>query len=471
MLKQILLFLLLTAGWNGLFAQQAMSLNDCRLYALNNHPQVKIAQMQVADADWQIKENTASGLPQIKAGATYTGFLQRAGIPASAVSFGSGTPPPDDLVQAFDDNGLSEFFPWFGNQFAGDPDSRLIFSPVHSLAGNVEVSQLLFSNTYLTALKAARYYRDYVNVQLEATKQSVQNGVADAYLPALLISENILILDKNIANVEKLRNEIKAVNQAGFAEQLDVDRLDLSLSTLRSERNNLSRQFEIVVNALKMTMGMPIGEQITLNDNIDKLMAEYASVDPEAQVNFMNRPEYAQVLKGRELSVLQMELYAKPYLPTVAGFIQYQPGFQGGFGSGDSYNKKWFFIPSAVAGVSVSFNIWDGGGNKARKQRALIGVQTVDVQKSMLENAINLEVENARKALVNARERVSNQQQNLELAQRIYETTQKKYRAGVGSSLEVTQAESELYRAQQAWMSARYDELSARVTLKRSLGQ
>jgi outer membrane protein TolC len=305
-----------------------------------------------------------------------------------------------------------------------------------------------------------------VDQQLVATKRTVYNQVVDAYLPALLISDNLATLDKNIGNLDKLLSDTRAINQAGFAEQLDVDRLDLSLSSLRSERNNLVRQREIVVDALKLAMGMPVGQDIALSDDVQKLMATYTDADMTSELNLLNRPDYVALLKSRDLNALQIELNSKPWMPTLVGFVQYQPAFQGGFGN----DTKWFFIPSAVAGVSVNFTIWDGGISKARRERAMVGVQTLDTQKQMLENAIALEVAAARKQYANAQERVGSQQKNLDLAQRIYDTTQTKYKAGVGSSFEVTQAEQGLYTAQQNVMQARYDLLTARIAIKKALG-
>lgn len=409
-------------------------LTDCIQYALDNNPQIRIAQLQAADAEWRIKENKAIGLPQISAGVSYQYFLQRPGIPASALGFPG--------------------------------DEKLAFNAYHSLTPSLTVNQLFFSNSYRVGLKAAAYYRDYVNVQAAVRRQSVRNAVIDAYLPALLIAENLATLDKNIANLEKLFAETKAIQQAGFAEQLDVDRLELSLSNLRSERGSLVRQQEIVINALKLAMGMPVGEPLALSDDVTKLLAEYAGADLSSELDPKNRPEYVELRKGRDLSAIQVELNRKPWMPTVGGFIQYQPGFQGAFAS----DTKWYFIPSAVVGVSVSVPIWDGGGSKARLKRALIDVQTIDEQEKMLLNAFQLELETARKQFLNASERVANQQKNLALAQRIYDTSQTKYKAGVGSSLELVNAEQQLYAAQQALMQAQYDLLTAKTAVQKALG-
>ncbi|HND87750.1 MAG TPA: TolC family protein [Saprospiraceae bacterium] len=470
--------LLLVVVWCCLSALSAagqtspMSLSDCVRYALENHPNVKVAQLQVADADWRVKESKATGLPQLSAGLSYNYFIQRGGLPSSALGFGASGPIDlSPALPSFSADQAAELSRVFGSIFASDPDSKVYFNSVHGASGSVSANQLIFNNSYLVALKAARYYRQYVELQLGAAKETVRNQVTDAYLPALLLSENLAILDKNIGNLDKLLSDTRAINKAGFAEQLDVDRLDLSLANLRSERGNLARQREIVVSALKMAMGMPVGTEISLSDDLNALLKTYADADLTTAVNPMNHPEYLQLLKGRDLAALQIDLYRKPWMPTVLGFVQWQGGLQGGFGAKDSpTHNKWFFIPSAVAGLSVSVPLYDGGGSKAKRERALIQVQTIDAQKQMLENAIQLQAESARKQYANAAERVSNQQKNLALAQRIYDTTQTKYKAGIGSSFEITQAEQGLYSAQQALMTAQFDLLNAKVAIKKALG-
>ncbi|MBL7826530.1 MAG: TolC family protein [Saprospiraceae bacterium] len=474
-MQRLTLFILLLLFSLAASAQQTMSLEDCVQYAYSSNPTIKTAQLQITDAEWRVKENLATGLPQISAGITYSAFLQRAGLPSSAISFGPQVPPGflDDLSAELTDLPLLDGVMQGLLGGSGNDDSgRLYFAPVHNLSGELKISQLIFNNSYLLSLRATRYYKEYVNLDLASTRYKVRNQVTDAYLPALLISENLAVLDKNISNLDKLLADTRAINKAGFVEQLDVDRLEFSISNLRTERGNLARQQEIVIDALKFSMGMPVAEKINLSDNLEKLMAQYADADLTSQLDPMTRPDYLTLLKARQLSGIQVDLFSRTWLPTIAGFAQYQPGYQGGYGAKDSDNfNKWYFIPSAVAGVSISVPIWDGGGTKAKRQRAMITMQNVDIQKQMLENAMNFELETARKQYQNATERVASQQKNLELAQRIYDTTQTKYKAGVGSSFEVTQAEQGLYAAQQSLMSARFDLLTARVAIKKALGQ
>lgn len=418
--------------------QTPKSLSDCIQYAYDNNPQMRLAKLQIADADWRIKENKATGLPQFSAGIDYLYYLQK----------------PIFLIPSYDSVAMKE------------TRQKVSFFLSNSLTGQITYNQLLFNSSYLIGLKAAKYYREYVGDQMLVTQQTLRNQVIDAYLPALLLAENLLIIDKNIGNLDKLLSETRAITKAGFAEQLDVDRLDLSLTNLRNERNNLARQQEIVINVLKFAMGHPIGEPLTLSDNLNQLLAAYGDTDLSSAVNYQNRPEYIQLLKGQELNALQVEIYKKSWMPTLAGFLQYQAGLQGD----NLFGADAFFIPQAVAGLSLKIPIWDGGGTKAKRERAVIAVEQVVEQKKILENAINLEVDNARKTYLNARERVSSQQKNLDLAQRIYDTTQTKYKAGIGSSFELVSTEQQLYSAQQALMQAQYDLLTAKVAVKKALG-
>ncbi len=243
----LLLFIFLT-DVGSTFAQQRMSLNDCVSYGLANNPQIKVAQLQVSDADWQIKENTATGLPQISAGLGYTGFIQRGGLPSGALSFGGGGggPIPPFVYEQFTNDQVQALGAFLGAAFQSDPDSKLFFNPVHSASASLSANQLIFSNSYLLARKAAKFYRAYADEQLAITKRNLRNQIIEAYLPALLISDNLSTLDRNIFNLSRLLGETKEINKAGFVEQLDVDRIELAYSTLRSERENLARQQELL---------------------------------------------------------------------------------------------------------------------------------------------------------------------------------------------------------------------------------
>lgn len=429
-----------------------MTLEEAIQYAQTKSLTVKNAELNINDADWLIKENKAMGLPQLKAGINYQRFLL---LPKSVLpeAFAYAFIPIDSVT------GLPVREPT-------KEDRTLTFGLKNNLAGTVEASQLIFSGSYTVALRASKAYKELSTEQLEVQKQTLRYQVIEAYLPALLIQESLQTIDKNIANLEKLFNETKAMKTAGFVEQLDVDRLELSISNLRTERENLARQREIVINAFKFVISYPQDQPLELADNIQQLLAEAAEEDLSGPINFSARGEHVIANMGLKLSELNIEINRASALPTVAAFGSFQESL-----TGDNLFKEGFLIPTSVVGLSASIPILDGNSRKSKIQRAIIATEIARNQKTDLERVITLQVQNARIAYQNAANRIDSQRKNIALAERIYNTTQVKYKEGVGSSLEINMAEQSLYQAQQNMTQALYDQLVAKKALDKALGK
>jgi len=428
-----LVLLLLWFSGNKVVAQTTMTLSDCIQYAFRNSPEIQLAQLVVTDADWQIKETSSLGLPQFSIGGGYQYFIEQPALPAEALGF------------------------------EAPEGTRIAFQLRNNINLNGQVNQLLFSNDYLIGLKAARLYRQYADFQLATAKQNLRNKVTDAYLPPLVVSEYLKNLDQNIANLEILLNDTKAINTAGLNEQLDVDRIQLQLDDLRNDRSNLTRQRDNLLNVLKFSIGYPITDALEVSDDVEKMLAYIGQVDMVSAIDFRNRPEYLELLKDREVQVLNVERYKKYWMPNLFGYGQYQTSWQG--------NNNLFWIPSSVVGVTLSVNLWDGGTSRAKRERVQIDIQELDQRKRQLENAITLEVNNARNQYENALNVLENKRRNLRLTERIVDTTRKKYAAGIGSSFELVATDQQLFGAQRDYLQAQFDVLTARVSVQKALGQ
>ncbi len=415
-------------------AQEPMRLSDCIDYALSNHSEIRVAQLSIKDADWQIRENKAIAFPQINLGLNAQHFLIQPALPAEALGFEGA-----------------------------EPGTKLKFALQNTIGGSVSVGQLLYNSSYIASIKGARMYRDYVNLQLNGIREKVRNRVIDAYLPALIVTESIAVLDKNIESEQKLLDDTRATYKAGFVEQLDVDRVEYLLSTLKTQRESLVRQREIVIDALKFAINKPMDQDILPSDDLDRLLTDYGDVDPEEKLDYMNRPDYQVLLKARELSQVQVDAYRKDWLPVVTAFASYDPSYQG--------NDALFWVPSSIIGVKATMPIFNGGMSKAKQERAVISALKVDEQKNLLTRAYDLEAESARKQYYSTKLKLEDQQHNQDLAERIYKTSEAKFRQGVGSSFEVTQSQLGYYQAQAALINARFDYLNAIIALRKALGK
>ena len=424
-----------------------MTLDKAVEYALVNSHEIKMAHLNIEDAEQRIFETRATGLPQINATANLNNFFK---VPVSVL-------PEAFVASSRDaDGNLPEGF-----------SRQVSFVLKNQFDAALSFRTMIFDGSFFTGLKAASLYRTLVQDELSAKQQSLKNRVVAAYLPIILLKENITILDKNITNVEKLRNETSALYKEGFVEQLDVDRLELSVANLKVERENLERQMATTMNNLKQMMNFPINQELVIQDNLGRAVPVPAQKDLTGPVDYYNRREYKVAETGIQLNELNETYIKNGYLPSLNLNASYNQAYQGDklFGGESS-----FWAPTGVVGLSLNVPIFDGFGKRAKIQRAKITTEVAKTQHLQLANSIDLEVANARIDYQNALERVESQQRNMDLAERIYTTTQVKYKEGVGSSLEISQAEQSLFAAQRNHLQALFDLLIAKLSLDVALG-
>jgi outer membrane protein len=451
-------------------SQTSLTLDEAIKYAYEHNLGIKNSQINIADAEARIMENRATGLPQVGATFDWQTFflLPKVALPAS---FSSGT--GNAVFGILNGYGVKDRN---GNEIPATPPVnpnastepvKISFQQRHSLTPGISASQLLYSGSYNVARRAAKDYRDLVQIQLTSKQKEVRNQVIDAYLPALLITESVKTFDKNIANLEKLLGETKAFNKEGFIENLDVDRLTLTLENVKTQRANILRSKDLVINALKFIIGAKSSESFDLKDDVSTLFKEANQQDLEGAIDYNLRPEYTLINQGEKMQMLQLDLVKASTLPTVATFASFSYGFQGNSLKKDNY----FFLPTGVVGAKVSVPIWGGGGLPYTKQRALLALEITKNQRKEFENVVNLQVNNARIAYNNAKINLASQEKNLLLAERISNTSKIKYKEGVGSSVEIIQSEGTLYQNQQNVIQAKFDLLKAKTDLDKALGK
>lgn len=424
------------------------TLEEAIQYAEKHDLSIQDAQNDIQDADNQIVERRAIGIPQINGEVGYDYYIK---VPTVQL--------PGPFVDLARDPVTGEL--------PADYNPNVSFSLKHNLNLGLTLNSLIFDGSYFTGLKAARVFKEYVSQQLINVERAVENKVIDAYLPALIVDESLLILDKNMANLEKMLMETRETYKAGFIEQLDVDRLELSLANLKVTQGNLIRQRELAINMLKFTIGFPLDKPLEIADDLNSLLEEATEEDLAGAINFYNRPEYKVAEYNIRLNELNIDVFKSGYLPSVSGFASYQYGYQGD----KLFSNEGFWVPTGLVGLRVNIPIFDGFEKRAKINRAKIGLAKAQNQKQNLERVITLEVANARTQYQTAQEQLKSQERNLALAEKIYETTRVKYREGVGSSLELTQAEQALYTTQQNKTQATYELLRSKKILEKALGK
>jgi len=412
-----------------------LSLQEAVDYGLKNHPQVQTATLNERSAEVTVDNRIATGLPQVDAKLDYQNFIEL----------------PTSLIPA-------EFF-------GGEPGT---FQPVQfgteqNVSASISASQLLFNGAWLVGVSAAKQYAALVKQQSKLATSDVRKNVESAYYGVLVAQRFEELLQQNISNLNKVLFEVTELNKQGFVESIDVDRLTISKTTLEGQMANAQRQTALAMQFLKFSMGMDMNTTIELTDTIGPI--EEVNI---AAANYLSRPEFGIMETLVTLNELNVKVNKAAYLPSLIAYGSYTQNAQRNEFNFFNADEPWFGI--GLVGVTLSVPVFSGTMRRTNVQQAEISLEKVRLEQYTATQGILLEVEKAKTDYQNAMSDLEVQQKNIELAQKIYNTTLIKYREGVGSSLELNSAESTLYQAQGSYIGALYNVLNTKTSLNKALG-
>ncbi len=408
-----------------------MSLSQAVEYAITHNPDLKNAYADLAIATQTVKEVQSIGIPQIKGQIGFQDAIQK-------------------QVFVFPINGIATPIR-VGNKY--------------TTQASINASWLLFDGTYFLGLKAAKQFTDLSRKLASKTETDVKIDVAKTYLTALIAKENVLLLNNSYTTIEKTYTQVKAMNKEGFIEALDVDRLKLQLNNINITRQKINDQFQIVLGLLKIKMGMDQNQNIELTDKIDELNNRFAIQDTSNQVNFKARTDFQILQQQLVLNKMDVQRYQYGKLPNLGAAFTYQ---QSNFGEKIDYSK-WY--NNYFLAMQMNVPLFAGFGNNAKIQKAKIQQLKTETTINKVENMIQLEAKQTQLKYFRAVDYVLQQKENLELANKILNTTTIKYNEGVGSNLELITASQELKTTQTNYLSAVYDLLVAKIDYQVAIGQ
>jgi outer membrane protein TolC len=427
------------------FAQEqktvhAFSLADAVSYAQKNNLQVKNS---LLDIDIQIqtnKEIASAALPSIGSSVGGTDFLT---IPTSLLPgqiFG-GAPGTFIPVQ-------------FGTKFNANYGANF--------------NQILFDGQVFIALQARATSLDWKRKNAALTEENIKANIYKIYYQLSASKTQLNILDANIERLEKLAKDAAAMYKSGFAEKLDVDKVNVQLNNLQTEKLKANNSVTIGFMGLKMLMGMPVKDSLVLTDVINENNLS-ADVLYEDNFEYGIRKDFQYLTTIKKLSEFNIKRYQLSFLPTITMNGAYTKNAQRT--KFDFFDKKGSWFETALIGLNLNFPLFNGGARVAKINKAKLELQQVDNQMSALKNNIDNELSQAKLNYMSSVATVNFQKKNMQLAENVYGQTKKKFEAGAGSNTEISAAQADLVAAQNNFMNALYTALIAKVDLLKASGK
>ncbi len=437
---------------------ETLTLRNCIDYALKNQPKIKSS---LLDEQLQLEKNKeiiGIARPQISASGQFQYLFI---IPKQRADAG-----------AFDFASSFSFFKVDTPAFIAyqnqpkEKYSELKFGlPLNASLG-ITASQLLFDAGVLIAIKARKSLEELSVLNTRRTEQDVKIAVSKAYYNCIIAQKRMALIDENIKLLASLADMTQKLYNEGFAEKIDADRLTVQKNNLQTEKDKIQNLVDLSYALLKFQMGMPLSQSVSLIDGLD-IDEVKKDLELDRVVDYNNRIEMNLLQTAKKLNGYDYKRYKKGYLPTVAAAVS------GSYATQTIALKELFTLPYFPTGafvLSATMPIYDGGSRIAKMNQARINILKNENDMIAFKQAVDLESNNAKTQLRNSIMSLENQNKNIELAQRVYNIAQRKYKEGVGTNIEILQAETALKDAQTNYFNSLYEAIISKIDFQQSLG-
>jgi outer membrane protein len=331
------------------------------------------------------------------------------------------------------------------------------------------VQQLLFEPQVFVGLQARKTFLEASGLQIKLAEDRIREAVYKNYYAVLIGEKQLNYVQESLKRLQKLSHDMDIMFQNGFAERLDIDKAVVATNNTRAVEGQLKNGIAIGYASLKFTLGLSQSDSLILTDTLTGQALKEGLL--EQGFRYEDRNEIQLLNKTLDIQKYDIKRNKLSYFPTVSAFYNYQKTGQRNSASMSANNDPWFWYNTNQVGLSINVPIFDGFQKKQRINQARLNVEKISNNLDQAKKGIDLELAIARNTLVNALLTLDVQEENMKLAEKVYNSEKKKYEVGTGNSFSILNADTELQQAQSNYFKALYDAIIARVSYQKALGK
>ncbi len=417
------------------FAQNEMSLKQCVEFGIQNNLSLQKSSLEVDKNKQKEREVLSSALPQINGSAVLNDNLNLATqlIPGEIVG------KPGTMIPVR-----------FGTQY--------------NLTAGVSASQMIYNQTFILATRASKVAEDLAVLGVEKAKEQLVYDISSAYYALQVTGVQKNIVESNLIKMQRMMELTKLQYENGLAKKSDYDRLQVNVSNLQSEFDNINQTLLYQSSLLKFFMGMKLDSNITISNLIEPSKMQL-SVNNN---NLANNVDLKIIETQKELNELNIKQYYAGYMPSLNANAVYNWQNMGNQIQWTGNDAKWYNI--TMVGVTLSVPIFDGFNKQSKASQAKIQQEQLNLDALYLAESIRLQNLNAFNRLKANENSVLTQEKNMKLAEEIYVSTQEQFKNGLVSLSELINAETSLKESQNNYLRALVQVKLAELDLLKASG-
>ena len=424
-----------------------LSIDEAQTYAIENNKSLRNVRTDAEISKQQLWQAVSQGLPQVSATLDYTNFFNY------EIEFGMGgggsTPTIDfNVLDAGDLQILS-----FLQQSMGSGSTTITMK--NSSSAKLQLTQLIFSGQYIAGIQMAKIGQILTDQNIEKSEIDIRESVISTYYLSLLTQESLNIIRANIENLGQTLIQTEAMLKAGMIESTDVDQIKMSITMLENAERSLLRNVELNNNIMRFMLGIDNDTDIQLTNSFEEVIS---SVDLSNLIFDEFNPAQnisVQMMETQEVMTEKMlDLEKWSYAPTLVGVYNYNQKI---------ITTDFDMNPRNLVSLNMSVPIFSSGLRKAKVEQKKLELYKIQNTKEIVTDQLVMQEKQLKFNLKSAMEQYESQKENVELAQRIYDNTELKFRQGVASSFDLIQANGSLLEAENNYLSACMEMLQAKL--------
>lgn len=305
---------------------------------------------------------------------------------------------------------------------------------------------------------------DMQKLNLQQSEDNLRANVKTSYASVLVLQNVVTLLENSLANIEQMAEMTQRSVEVGAAEQTTADLIKVRVNTLKNNINANLRSTQLALNALKVLLDVPANTELVLTSTLEDFLSAEAVLSLLGNDFILeNNLNYQLLEKNVELAKKNVHMAGWAYGPTVA--LAYQYSQKDYFGEKSGFNMT---PPNAVS-LNLSMPLWSSGKRAAGVVEKKIALE--EARNTFAETANNLGIQNEqlRYNLQNGYETYMNEKDNMEVTQRVFESTTNKFNQGAASNLDLVNASNDLITAQSSYVQAVLTLVNAQVELEKFL--
>lgn len=415
-----------------------LTLDKAIALALQQNRDVLIADQDRDKAEAQVGEAKSGAFPQITISGQYTRNIKK---PVLFL-------PPHNPINPTDETQIFEI----GSSNAYQMGAQL--------------SQTLFNKRVGVALQVAKTYRDFTEQGYQATEQHVIREAKKSFYLILLAKKLVEANRQGLEVVKANYENVQAQFSHGTAAEYDLLRAEVQLANTEPILISAENNYQLAVNALKNMLSIPLDQEVIIQGDFTFEDVPPSYLDDFRQKALTNNPVIRQLVLQESLLDKNIKIEKAANFPTLSMMAAYVWQAQDNTYEFSRYN--WAKLLNC--GVVLSYPLFDGFRTRKRVQEATIDREKVRYTRLKVEEGLQVQIEAAELRMAEAKKRIGGQEKNIEQAQKAMQIAQTRFKSGIGTQLELLDAQVAMTRAQTNYAQAIYDYVVAKTDWHYAVG-